>query len=444
MATVVEKRKFICVEFGNTNNNKFWQYTLYDDDSALTEWGRVGGHSSSQHTTRSKALSKMREKTNPNNEPDKRYTEVKAIDTVETRGSSSAVSSVANSQLKTIAQKQIKTQSKIVQDLIDFLVKVNAHQILQATGGQIQYDASSATFKTPMGVIAPDQVKEARDLLSDLSDMVANNDWDGHEFGRKLNAYLRLIPHNVGMHKITPSLIFPDLSAVQKENTLLDGLDASFTNITTVKPVDKKQNKKVDEPEIFNVELEIVTDEKIISWARKLYQDTRKDMHQSNNLSVQTVYRVVIKSMADAFDKYGKKIGNIKDLWHGTKASNLLSIMRKGLIIPPSSSPHCTGRMWGNGIYFSDISTKALNYATNFWGGGGNMDRTFMFLAQVAMGKSYVPRGSYENLPKAGYDSTFAQPSVSGIMNNEMIVYHTHQANLAYLIEFVPRNDYRK
>jgi poly [ADP-ribose] polymerase len=59
-----------------------------------------------------------------------------------------------------------------------------------------------------------------------------------------------------------------------------------------------------------------------------------------------------------------------------------------------------------------------------------------MFLADVAMGKSYTPKSSSESLPKAGYDSTFAKPGESGIINNEMIVYNVNQVNLKYLVEF--------
>ena len=53
MAKVIEHKKFICVEFIGSNNNKAWQYTLYDDGTALTEWGRVGrvGDSPSKRKT---------------------------------------------------------------------------------------------------------------------------------------------------------------------------------------------------------------------------------------------------------------------------------------------------------------------------------------------------------------------------------------------------------
>lgn len=444
-ATITEHKKCICVEFGDTNNNKVWQYTLYGDGTALTEWGRVGNNLQSKMTTEAKALKKWGEKTNPNNRPDKRYTEVKAVDT----GGSVSVSAktVKTSELKDVARKQIKSTNPIVNGLIDYCVVVNAHQIYKQSNDTIIYDAATAQYKTPLGVIAPDDVSKARDLLVDISDFVANNNFGSVKFSRTLNTYLRLIPHDVGMTKITPKLIFPNTQTVLAENDLLDGLETSFIDVTTAKPT-KKTAKKKAAPKVFDVDMAIVEDKKIISHVKHLYQSTRKSMHQSNNLSVQTVYAITIKSMKDRFDKKGKSMKNVWQLWHGTKASNLLSIMKGGLIVPSSSSGHVTGRMYGDGVYFSDISTKALNYATNYWGGGGSIDRTFMFLADVAMGNFHIAQGAWGGYPVRGTDSTWAKGIDkggvnSGVVNDEMIVYNLNQCNLVYLVEFVPRSQYR-
>jgi poly [ADP-ribose] polymerase 2/3/4 len=436
MAAVIEHKKCICVEFGKTNNNKFWEYTIYADNTAMTAFGRVGVTRKENIVTPAKAYKKWGEKINPNNKPDKLYTEIKAVDT----GGSVSVStsSVRNSELKDVAKKQIKSKNPVVAKLIDFLVQVNAHQILKQSGGKIMYDASSAQFKTPLGVIDPVQVSEARDLLVKISDFVTNNDFDSKQFGRTLNSYLRLIPHDVGMSKISPELIFPNTQTVIAENDLLDGLETSFIDVTAPKPK-KKTTKKKDTPAIFDVGMEIVTNKKILSHIKHLYQSTRKSMHQTNNLSVQTVYKIEIKNMKSAFDKYGAKMSDVRQLWHGTRCSNLLSILKQGLIVPPASASHCTGRMYGSGVYFSSISTKALNYATNFWGGSGSTDRTFMFLSDVAMGKYYLAKTAWSSYPIRGYDSTWAKGGVAGVINDEMIVYRTDQCNLVYLVEFVPR-----
>jgi len=433
MATVLEHKVFSKTDL-QANNNKFWKIWFYDNGEIETQNGRQGLMGQRRFITatgRGAYEAKLREKRK------KGYVENDVVEGVSQGGTKS----VAREQLKDIAVKQIKHSNPLVQQLIDFLVKINAHNIFTATKGKISYDTSTAQFKTAVGVISSSQVDRARVLLSDLSDMVAKGEWDKPIFEENLNEYLSLVPRAWGMGKRSPQSILPTVQTCQQENDLLDGLATSFAGVIS-QPKKKTKKKDKDTPQVFNVELSIVDDKKILSMIKRLYQLTRKSMHQSHNLSVSVVYSVDISSMRDAFMKYGAKLKDVRQLWHGTKASNLLSILKGGLIIPPSSSPYCTGRMYSDGVYFSSISTKALNYATNFWGGGGNIDRTFMFLADVAMGKYFIADGGWKSYPRPGYDSTWAKGGVSGVINDEMIVYRLDQANLIYLVEFVPRKRY--
>lgn len=432
MSTVVEHRTFSKTDLAK-NNNKFWIVWFYDDGGIETQNGRQGALGQKRFisaTGRGAYESKVREKIN------KGYLENEVVDGVQ----SSSTKAVSKGNLSAIASKQIKSKDPTVNKLVDFLVKVNAHNIAGATGGKITYDASTASFKTAVGVISASQVAEARRLLSDLSDLVAKNKHHTKPFERDINAYLSLIPRDFGRQRMNPEDILPDLATCQQENDLLDSLDTSFAGVIT-QPKKKTGKKTKDSPKVFDVQLEPVTDKKIESWVKNLYQQTRKAMHQSNSLSVHAIWAVRIANMAEAFDKYGAKMKDIRTLWHGTKASNLLSILRQGLIIPPSSSRHCTGRMYGNGVYASSVSTKALGYATDFWGSGGNTDRIFMFLLDMAMGKYYEATSWGSSYPKSGTDSTWAKAG-RALRNDEMIVYRLDQCNLTYLVEFRQRKGY--
>ena len=154
---------------------------------------------------------------------------------------------------------------------------------------------------------------------------------------------------------------------------------------------------------------------------------------------MKNIYVVSNEDWDSRYEPVAKKLGNEMMLWHGTRAFNILSIFKVGLIIPRSGgSYHITGRMFGDGLYFSDQSSKSLNYSYGYWDGGNRDNNCFMFLADVSMGKSYTPSGPTSSIPK-GYDSTFAKAQKSGVMNNEMIVYDVNQANLRYLCEFSDR-----
>jgi poly [ADP-ribose] polymerase len=149
------------------------------------------------------------------------------------------------------------------------------------------------------------------------------------------------------------------------------------------------------------------------------------------------VYTVEIAGMMRAWEDDGAKLDNQWELWHGTKTANLLSIIKSGFLLPGATPGAVTGAMFGRGIYASDQSTKSLNYASGYWSGRRDAN-CFMFVIDMAMGKYFVPPHSMSNLPKPGFDSTFAKGRESGVMNNEMIVYRTSQVRPRFLVEFSP------
>ena len=166
MAVVVEHKKFSLTNLGN-NNNKFWNVTLYDNGDVMSEWGRQGDSGQSKtwpSVGRSFMDKKIREKEK------KGYRENKVVEG--TGEIAVSARSVQATQIKDIAHKQIKHSNPLVQSLIDYLVNVNAHNIMSATGGKITYDTSSAQFKTTQGIVLPEQIVRARALLAELKDMV--------------------------------------------------------------------------------------------------------------------------------------------------------------------------------------------------------------------------------------------------------------------------------
>ena len=429
MPNILEHKKFSLTNLG-VNSNKFWNVTLFDNDDVHSQWGRQGdGQKGGQQKTWNNVGKSFMEKKIREKEK-KGYRENK---TIESSGSIST-STLSNHKLKDIAVKQIKSSCKLVQDLVDFLVKVNAHNILIATKGQIVFDTSTAQFKTTQGIVVPEQVDRARQLLTDLSDFVVDKNYDDYDFEDKLNEYLSLIPRDFGRKRIEPRNILPNLSVIQKENDILDSLDASFAG--AIKTPKKKTKKKDDTPSVFNVEMKLVEDKKVIKSISDKINNTRKRGHVCNHLKLSKIYEVNVKVMNDFFENDGKKVGNIKSLYHGSRSSNILSILRQGLVIPPSHSSHCTGRLLGNGCYFASSSTKSLNYSYGYWDGTKN-NRCFMFITDVALGKSYTPKSLYGQFPKPKYDSIWAKAGITGFLkNDEFVVYRTSQSNFRYLLEF--------
>lgn len=428
MSNIIKEARYIMADI-EANNNKFWNIIHYADHTVTTQWGRVGETGQSKSFPHSDEYSADRFYQSKCKEKSKKgYNESKVVI------NGTKLEAVPSQNLAEVAKKQIATNSPIVLDLIKYLSKVNVHQIISST--TMSYDASKGTFSTPLGIVTKDAIDEARNLLTTIGNLVQKKDYDNPNFIKTANLYLMRVPQDIGRGKPDLKVLYPSLKAVQDQNGILDALEASLQMASTTSDNGKNAS---EEKKVFEVKLHHVDNGKIIDMIRKKYRSNLFSGHACSHLDVDTVYEVEIAKMANAFEKHGKNLGEIWQLWHGTRAGNLLSIMKNGFVIPPSNASHVTGRMFGNGVYFSDQSTKSLNYAYGYWDGKGKDDHCFMLLNEVAMGKYYIPSGSSSALPKPGYDSTYAKAGQSGVMNNEMIVYKTNQINPKYLIKFAPK-----
>lgn len=425
---ITREEKFILVDVVN-NNNKFWYVELHDTGDVITRWGRVGdsGQSKTFPSAGERFLeTKTREKTA------KGYQPLRTVDGSKNTNESATSKPVSQSSLVSIAQSQINTNDTLTSQLVAKLAQANVHQILGAT--TLQYNETSGLFQTPLGVVTQDAINDARRLLTDISDFVVADNYGDARMPRVVSQYLMLIPQNIGRTKVDMRTMYPSLTAIQSQNSLLDSLEASLAQ-SIVAP---KTDTPTPVEKVFDLRIHRVEDGRILDRIKKKYRDTVHGNHACAHLGIKTVFEVENGGMQKAFDSRGRPIGEVWELWHGTKIANLLSIMKTGLRVSPPRSANVTGKMFGNGIYASDQSTKALNYAYGYWD-GKRSDNCYMFLLEMAMGKYYTPYSSSESFPKAGYDSTYAIGGRSGVSNNEMIVYKDFQCNLKYLIEFSPQ-----
>lgn len=422
MSEIIEEVRLILSDVGQ-NSNKYWVGRLFDSNDVETEWGRVGVTKDSKlFPGKGKSFFDKKK----NEKLKKGYTELRTVASGTTK-----TQTVSQGNLQDIARKQIQTTKPQLQKLIDRLVAANVHQITSNT--QIKYDAGTGLFTTPLGIVTLDAIQEARDFLVDIQPFIKKGDHANKKLFELTGKYLRLVPQNVGM-KLDTRTLFPDDDSLKKQSDLLDSLESSYKALQSTPAKDDSQG--ISEEKVFDVSLDVVEDQREVDRINKFYRSTANGSHASYRLGIVKVYKLQLKQMAEGFET-GKKAGNIQELWHGTKKANLLSILKSGLRVSPPNTAAIAGKMFGNGIYFSDQSTKSLNYAYGYWDGKYEKD-CFMLLSDVAMGKSYTPSayGDRHSLPRPGYDSTFAKGGQSGVSNNEMIVYRDNQVNIKYLVEF--------
>lgn len=419
MSGVLDSCTLIYVEVGE-NSNKVWQGSLMNDGSFLAQWGRVGCNLQSRHyCLGSITLAKNKFERTKRQKLRKGYTEAQLVDDHPSNNIA-----IAPEDLEAIASKQIQHgRDPRSKELIRYLVKSNIHQITSQT--DITYSATGG-FKTPLGVVTPDAIAEARVYLSQIAAIRLSN---SYKLRQLLSKYLRLIPQNLG-HKLDEAQ-FKEVSELQRQYEILNALDAAVSC--------HKTSTQVFECAVARVPGSTKEGKQTFRQIDQLYRSTINQNHLAAKYRLRRVYELDIPSMRQVFEIESQVIGNVKQHWHGTKASNLLSILKEGLIIPPANAVQCTGRMFGNGIYGSEQSTKALNYATNYWNpSGDDEERVFMLLCDFAMGKEYRPQSynSNRNFPVKGYDSTYVAAGAANTINQESIVYNTNQVNIKYLCEF--------
>ena len=88
-------------------------------------------------------------------------------------------------------------------------------------------------------------------------------------------------------------------------------------------------------------------------------------MYNSRGMSSKRIENIFKIEREDDLKKFDTslQLGNRKLLWHGTDKSNLLSILKNGMIVNAPFAKK-TGRSYGDGVYFADILDKSLGYSS--------------------------------------------------------------------------------
>lgn len=433
------------------NNNKFYHVTLDPDTSTVTKrWGRVGSQGTTSRESSGKAgFDKIvREKMR------RGYNETQVL------SSNVSTEQVSQNKLGDVARHYLtggNSQDKALISLVDRLVKINKHDIMERSGGKINI-STNGVLTTPLGIVSDASLREAKILLDQLEDFDPANNSDVS----RLEKYLQLVPQKVtgaGWHKT----FFKNNPLDEQKEFLRQLKDSVSWYNEEMKAASKSQKDKENDDtneldaykDLFNFTiLAVDSSTQEFKDIVKRYESTKNSMHGASRLKVKNVYRLTVSNPeADkVLTDCANEIGNVKTLWHGTRSPNILSILRKGLIIPPvtGSSIVTTGRMFGDGIYLSDQSSKSLAYSAGYWG-GARENNCFMFLAEAAMGWEFQPnrRGHHtftnRSLKEAHsgtddkgrrYNSISVKGGTCGVLNNEMIVWNPDQVRLKYLIEF--------
>ena len=420
------------------NSNKFYRLALDAQGAVSKTYGRVGatGVTNVEHTGLTGYERIRREKLG------KGYREI------EVSNDDALPSHIASKRLATAAKTGLtddaSAENAVITELIERIVQVNAHDILETSGGLIKID-TSGRVKTPVGLVTADAIRQAGKLLATMQ-------------SKKrpatrvplLEQYLTLVPQKVGSRAGWAEAFFESPDAFQKQREFLDQLAESiaFYDAQAEALAAAPDDAPIDIG--FKYRIRSVSDRGAdFVRIRKLFETTKNDMHSASKLKLKRVFELVDPLGDDAYTTIAAQIRNEQQLWHGTRAANLLSILRRGLYVPPTSGStvQIAGRMFGDGIYLSSQSSKSLNYSHGYWTSGRREENCFMLLTDVAMGSEYRPGKDYDgnaaslartSVNKYGkpWNSINVRPGHGGVRNHEAIVWNVDQIRVRYLCEF--------
>jgi len=228
----------------------------------------------------------------------------------------------------------------------------------------------------------------------------------------------------------------------EEGNVLFDeDIDAKYNALNNTIEVLDKKSKEYKEMVRFIIETherqDHVNDKNVDKAELKETLQRLKEMGEDElPFQIVNIFKVCRQEERKAF---AKKIGNEKLLYHGSRVSNWVGLLSRGILMPQAVTamgvPRTDFGWLGKGIYFGDCFETSGQYCTP-----GDKGTGFFLLARVALGKIYDQTktdGNIEHPPK-GYDSIHGDPRADDteFQDDEFAIYKQNQQYMQYLVEF--------
>jgi predicted DNA-binding WGR domain protein len=365
------------------------------------------------------------------------------------------------------ADKKAPAVCKLDPLVQDFLRLVSDTKEMNHTMVELDID----TKKCPLGKLSQSQIDKAYSILNKI--LTALNDTTLSNVDREnivmdfSSEYYTLIPYVCGRGSRPP--VINSKETVQKYTETLDEL----SNITVAAKIvkDSSDSNTYDCHPLDAVYNSINTDIKAVERNSKTWKiienyvyKTHAPTHSNYTVELQEIFEIQRKGEKEVYQKEVQGLDNKQLLWHGTRLTNYISILKNGLLLRPDVIPgtYISGKMFGYGIYAANSFSKSFNYT----GADKRNPTACLFLGEFALGNTskrltsdyYVSKdklkqlgchsthGLGQNTP-AGFDimddgvivpnGQIGKSNVqgAGLLYDEFIVYDQNQLNLRFIVK---------
>jgi len=371
------------------NNNKFYEMTYEGGSSFNVKYGRV----ESTIQTASYSLSQWNSKYNEKIR--KGYKDVTHTVAVEVK------------QVEDVKY----TNSGSPEEEFLFLMK-------KYTDGLV-----SKTYTVKAQSVTQKQVNNAQGYLDQLVKLPKTKTTEINNL--LLQLYME-IPRRMGNVR---DYLLPNINLEKVLQQEQDNLDAIASQVSMISTDKKKKTKKNESDLLSTLGIKM---KKING-----HPDIQYLVDQLSKNKIKAIFEIQKHEHDKLFEDWMKKQKNTqkRHLLHGTKCTSVIPIIEQGLKIRPSGNYQFSGKVYGEGNYFSETCSKSLNYT------GYDPDQVLL-VYEVHTGNPFVYDGwyrgnsftlNYKNLQERGFDSTFVKAG-GGLLNTEIIAYKEEQARIKYII----------
>lgn len=420
------------------NSNKYYTIELHEGNGKyriFTDYGRLGSRGTKQvRETDSLFAAEAEFDRLVRNKLRKGYVEVDLAQS--TTGSDKAKELIDVTQVKVVKKPSRRKKSDLHPLIQAFVAQIfdEARQKLNIlVKGDINSDGTS-----PLGKLSVNQIEKGRSILQEIADII-NYKKDRITINDVLSLskeYYANIPKVFG-RRVTPekvAIMTPE--KISEEMDILKFYEDSLRMGSVIYDVDNidKQYQSLNS-DIGILDPNCDKYKEIVDYVIN---------SQSNYHSVYLIVKRIFTVKQHKAPDFDDSMGNVKELFHGTRSANMPGILSSHLKLPRQlRGVHITGAMFGPGIYFASQSTKSSQYSCSRFGGTVNRYPTaFMFLADVALGRIKKEEyAKYYLQPPAGYHSVMGVKGKS-LLHDEYIIYNEAQQRLRYIIEFEVKSKY--
>jgi len=404
MAIPTEKKYVKLLMISDQNNNKFYEMIYEGNGSTFTvKYGRV----ESTSTTLTKPIKEWdsiyREKTKKGY---KDVTEMVAIEVEE----------------KADTEKDAVYQPISISSVNSFIELMRSY-----TDGLVK-----KTYTVKAKNVSRKQVDEAQRLINEITAIAETK--DEKQINPKLLELYAVIPRfmsNVKFH------LLPNLDLAKALVQEQDNIDAMSSQVAAIEA--SKKDKKEDSP-TEKAKLNTFLDSmgvSMIEATEKGKSDFKYILDQLSGKKIKGIFEVKKPTEDSIYEKWMASQENkaSRFLIHGTRCSSVIPIIREGLKIRPTGNFQFSGKVYGDGNYFSEVTSKSLNYT-------GYDNDQILLVYEVHTGNPFTYNGwyngnsftlNYPELKKRGYDSTYVKAG-NGLLNSEIIAYKEEQCHIKYII----------